>query len=499
MHTIRFIILLSLTLIFSGCHEDKITDDTTEVINPPDKIGTVNIEGITKNIDGVILRNTEISVYQNNKKVGTVFSNNDGFYTIKTLPIDPDQDVTLEYKKDDLSIKYRRFTVGNSEKIISNPLLGKAESADVTQVDTPLANPSDTNFVKLYGYTLLADGTPVRGVNCHAAWDFQILGTAGFWVKEGNRDFSDENGYFEILVPKNKSIYFNTSYLRYPEELWGQCYIEFQNIVSNPLEKWRYNLLGNFSKDQEIFLRNDINIELNMVVIKGRALYCDGTPLSSGNLWGYLGETLGSAPTGIILPGNSFRDSNYVFGPNGEFEFYLEGCKRPNSNYGYGIIIKTNEFEGRSVKFDLLNPENFETINLCIDNRDFPDEFNLKLGNDPLKSYPLGGDNATSGVDKLYTGFSLDYVGDLGESVYFATESVALGIQPIIRLEMWKLRKTSSTSAQVYETTFDAKPKDVVLNFTKIEDNYVYGTINGNVSTPQGKKSIDITFKIYNK
>ena len=157
--------------------------------------------------------------------------------------------------------------------------------------------------------------------------------------------------------------------------------------------------MGAFSSDQEIFLRNDITIELNMVVIKGRALNCYGTPLVSGNLWGFLGETLGSSPSGIILPGNSFRDSNYVFGPNGEFEFYLEGCKRQNANYGIGIIIKSNEFEGRILKFDLIDTENFGNINLCYDNRDFPDEFTMKLGDDQVKIYTEGGDNPTSGID----------------------------------------------------------------------------------------------------
>ena len=504
MYTIKFIILLSLSTIFLGCHKDQITSDTTEVINPPDKIGIVNIEGITKNIDGVILRNTEVSVYQNNKKVGTVYSNQDGFYTTKTLPIDPEQDVTLEYKKDELSVKYRRFTVGNSEKIISNPLLGKAEQEDVSQEDGYLANPSDSNFVKIYGYTLLADGTPVRGVSCSGIWDYQILLNEYLYSYEGTKDFSDENGYFELLVPRGKEIFFNTFYLRYPESTFGQCNIQFQNLQSNPLENWKYNQLGIFDNDHQIQLRNDIVIDLIMVTVKGRALNCNGTPLTSGILRGSIGHTLGSGPNGLILPATSFVDSNFIFGPNGEFEFYAETCRRPNDNYGISVRVSNGDFEGWLQKFDLIEPDNIGDVSLCIDNRDFPDEFTLKLGNDPIKSYPYGGDNATSGLNKLYTGFhlyesrTLD-IGGLNESVYFATESVALGIQPIVRLEMWKLRKIAPANSEVYETTFDAKPEDVILTITKMEDNYVYGTINGNVDTPQGKKSLDITFKIYNK
>ena len=89
MRTIKFIIWISLINIIIGCQKDSITSDVTEVINPPTQIGTVNIQGTIKNIDGVILRNTEVSVYQDNKKVGTVTSNAEGFYSTKSLPIDP--------------------------------------------------------------------------------------------------------------------------------------------------------------------------------------------------------------------------------------------------------------------------------------------------------------------------------------------------------------------------------------------------------------------------
>ncbi|MBK7700020.1 MAG: hypothetical protein IPJ39_15480 [Saprospiraceae bacterium] len=110
---------------------------------------------------------------------------------------------------------------------------------------------------------------------------------------------------------------------------------------------------------------------------------------------------------------------------NGEFEFYLEGCKRQNANYGIGINIKSNDFEGRTLKFDLIDTENFGNVNLCYDNRDFPDEFSMKLGDDQVKIYTEGGDNPTSGIDKLWTGFGIDD-GQNGEDVYFITESIAL-------------------------------------------------------------------------
>ena len=75
----------------------------------------------------------------------------------------------------------------------------------------------------------------------------------------------------------------------------------------------------------------------------------------------------------------------------------------------------------------------------------------------------------------------------------------SLGIQKINGLQMEKGRKTGKNIVEIYETTFKANPNDLVLNITKIEDPYVSGTINGSVVTPSGSKSIDISFRIYNK
>lgn len=74
-----------------------------------------------------------------------------------------------------------------------------------------------------------------------------------------------------------------------------------------------------------------------------------------------------------------------------------------------------------------------------------------------------------------------------------------LGIQKINGLQMEKGRKTGKNIVEIYETTFKANPDDLVLNITKIEDPHVSGTINGTVVTSSGPKSIDISFRIYNK
>ena len=54
--------------------------------------------------------------------------------------------------------------------------------------------------------------------------------------------------------------------------------------------------------------------------------------------------------------------------------------------------MKENNFEGRVSVDNLNNPDNIGVANLCDDYNDYPDDFTLKLGDEPVKNYLLGGD-----------------------------------------------------------------------------------------------------------
>ena len=432
-----WILTYSLLTMLLGCNKDKIITDIDEQIDPPKEVGLINIKGVIKSIDGVLLPDVVVSVHQNGKKVGSLHSDQSGNYSTKLMPIDPLIPVTLEYEKLGLNVSYKRFDADNSQTKIYNPLLGRnSNDSSVTYENLILASPSDSNLVKIWGYTKLANGTPVRGVKCDAAWEYRELTQNFVLIKYGVSAYSDDNGYFELLVPKNKTIFLNTFYLKYPDSWFGQCRIEFQNIIENPLKRWGYNEIGQFNADTEILLRNDINIDIIRLNVKGYALRCDGSPVKSGYFQGNISYYFGI----LQLPLNSFIDSNYVFGPSGEFQFYIEACKTPGYNYGIGVTIREGDFEGQINVSNIDNPENLGDIKLCIDLNDYPDEFSLKLGNDPLKNYLQGADNPYTGKENIHSSFRIDN-GNLSESVYLNIENIKIGVQPISFLEMWLSKK----------------------------------------------------------
>lgn len=495
LHNGYWIITCSLMIMLSSCNKDRILTDIDEQIDLPKEVGLINIKGVIKSIDGVLLPNVIVSVHQNGKKVGSLLSDQSGNYSTASMPIDPLIPVTLEYQKQGLNVSYKRFDADNAQIKIFNPLLGKVTNdTSVTYENLVLSSPSDSNFVKIWGYTKLDNGTPVRGVECFAGWEYRLYNPNFLAMRKGVSSYTNDDGYFELLVPKNKLIYLRTFYQKYPNSLFGQCQLEFQNLVENPLKKFRYNEIGPFNNDTEILLRKDIHIDILMLNVKGRALRCDGSTVRSGYLEGFIYYYIGT----LQLPLNSFIDSNYVFGPNGEFQFYIEACKTPGYNYGIGVGIREGDFESQIVVPNIDNTENLGELKLCRDNTDYPDEFSLKLGNDPLNYYLYGGDLPLSGKEHIQGGFS-NKNGDLSETVYLTIKNITTGVQPITSLEMWRTKKVSEGIYQVYEKPFIAQPADVVLTITKIEVPYVSGTITGMVNTTQGVKTLDIAFKIYNK
>ncbi|MBK9270647.1 MAG: hypothetical protein IPM48_03535 [Saprospiraceae bacterium] len=492
-------LFLIIALVLFSCHKDKISIDIHEEDPSPKKIGAVNIEGTIKNIDGVLLPNVLITAFQNNRKAGSVWTNQFGYYSTKSIPLDPEQAVTLEFNKEEYDLKYRRFSEAKREKITANLLMGNAETPDVKEEPVIWQNPSDTGYVKLWGYAKLSNGTPVRGVKFTALWEFRVF-TSLLWGKGPVHDYSDENGYFELLVPKDRDIYLNSYYQRFSNDIFEQCIIEFQNIVPNELDRWRYNFLGQFDNDHEVPLRNDIEIDLIMITFKGKAQFCDGTPVQKGILYGAIGIRMGNDTNGGLFPHFVFTDSNFNFGPNGEFEFYLEGCRKPNLNYGFYIRIRTLDYEGELRKFELNSANGILDVKLCYDLIDYPDELYYKLGNDPIRYLRSGGDNPYSGLDHLTTGFDT-LIGDYKETIYFAVENFKLGEQAINNLQLWKSSKDPNfNSWVVFEITFITKPEDVILTITGINGRYVEGNIIGSVATiNQGILPLEIYFNIYNK
>jgi len=490
--------LLSVILIFSACNKDSVLINKKVDISPPEVIDGAVVKGMISSNSGEILEGVSIEIYQNDQKIGKVYSDDKGNYSTQSVTIKPDSPVTLKYDKENFEKKYRRYDF--EENIIQKKdlIMGiKSDSSNVNKEEFDLVNPTDTNLIKLYGYAKLADGTPVAGVNCSAVWKYHISGGkySALWVRKHISDFTDEDGYFEVLVPKREIVHFIAYKTRYPGRLIGSCGVSFSD--ENPtgkLSDWHYMEIGSFTEDFEVDLRNDIVFETLRTTVIGKVVRCDGTPVMIGDLRVSLIYDSWFTLTSEVI-------KNYSFGQNGEFEVYLETCPFPNKTENYyvkvSVIDSSVNFSGFE-QVDFNENIDFGEVKLCVDNRDFPDEFELTIES-VTRIYPEGGDYTQSGLDKLQTGFYYKD-GNYREDVYLATDIVELGVVPIRRFKMCKgIKRDNENVVDIYETTFDAKPEDVTMTITKIEDHYVYGNIVGNVETPRGRKPVSATFKIYNK
>ena len=496
-YTNSFILLL-LLLTLGSCHKDSIYSEMDEEVSPPILVEATYIVGEVKNTNGQAIAGAHISVYQNEKKIGELFSDQNGKYSTANLPIDPSYEVTLEFQKEAYDTKYRRIVAMPKDKVEINATMGIKQAPDGSEYKSEvLLNPSDTNYVKLWGYAKLQDGTPIKGVYCTVVWKYTIIGDKYFWFQGSARDYSDENGYFELLVPKDSTMHFRTSYTRYPKNILAQCPVQFQNLdhpSAGLPPTYGFNDLGKLYADTEVVLRNDIVFETIGTRVIGIASRCDGSPVQHGIINGYLMH-MGLFPVAINF------DSNYVFGPNGEFELLLETCNNDQyTNLAVNIIIEDTDakFKGRITNTNFQAQMDVGSFTLCEDLKDYPDKFEVKLGDDPLRVYEVGGDSPSSGVNNLVIGFNKND-GTYGEDIFLLVDNIDLGVIPIKRLELWKDKKIGDKLWEVYETTFDAKPEDVVLTITKMEGKYVYGNVNGVVNTPQGPKELMIDFEIYNK
>jgi hypothetical protein len=364
----------------------------------------------------------------------------------------------------------------------------------ITKENYDIANPSDTNLVKIYGYAKLKDGTPVPGVSCSAVWKYYISSWGQvLFFQEYNSDFSDQDGYFEILVPKSKIIHFIATKKRYPDQLLASCFEFFSD--KNPvgeLSQRDYMELGEFENDHEVNLRQDIEFLTLRGNVKGKVLSCEGLPVENGKIKLMLWFK-------NFVP--YFIKQNYFSFNNGEFDLSFEICPIENStpdDYKIKVFVEDtiSKYSGeKEIAYSEIT--DLGNINLCFDDNEHPGELSLTLGTEE-KLFPRAFDNERSGKNELQLSFLYEN-GDEYHSVYLATDQIQVGEVPVLWFKYWKGKKQNDGTVQIYETTFDAKPDEVKMTITKIENDYIYGNVVGNVNTPKGRKPVTATFRAYNK
>lgn len=477
--------------VLIACNKDTIDVKEDVVTDPPTEVKGPFVEGIIRNIVGEPMSQVVIDIYQDNKKIGSTQSDAKGKYHTIGTEIKGGTPVTLKYSKADFNTSFRRMTFEEDKGLKRNVHLASLESfkSQGTNEIKEIENP-DSTFIKIFGYLKSASGEPIAGAKCYLSgrfipeldW-FNIYATA----------VSDENGYVELLAKKDSEFMLRAWYNMFPSRSIS--------IGCNYLLHDSDTPLGPFSEEHQIQFANDAIIEKVTKTFKGKALKCNGDPVRNGkvNLSYRIDEN-------HFFPyGQSFADSTFQFGPEGDFEITLSSC-----NYFHKgdyrelkaafVLIEDNDAVDKTgtKTIDISQTTDFGIVELCDDPNEYPFDFDLTLGDESFSDFESSGDYFRSGKNTISASFT-HIQGDIKREVFLKLENIAIGSVPIKHLIMNKYKILGENYFQQLGQSFNIKDSDLNCTITKIEDRYVYGNIDVDVDTPDGVKPLLVNFKIYDK
>ena len=209
-------IALSLFILFAlGCQEDSIIETSSEELSDPVIVESTLLEGKVTSISNEGLSDVVVDLFQSSEHIGQVITDGNGSYTSEGIAILPDIEVTLKFSKEEYILKQRRVNI-QTTRVTSDVTLALEAEVNSRIDQEIIADAADTSLVRVFGYCLLQDGTPVPGVSCTALWEYDCFGTNTLFLSKAFRDISDQDGYFECYVEKGIEILFDAELWRFP-------------------------------------------------------------------------------------------------------------------------------------------------------------------------------------------------------------------------------------------------------------------------------------------
>lgn len=268
--------LLALALLLAiGCRKERITDDSNTTIDPPTQVETTVVSGVVLN-DGEPVPGATIDVYQGEALKGTITANAKGEFTTGSLSLKLGTTVTFLAKKDALVTTPKRI-VANAPAVnnvkINMPDPGLSFSGPINY-----DNPGSADWVNISGYITGSDGTPAPNVTVGILYGVKPNGAAfeayGSWLIS-----TDENGYYEGLLPKDSVLHLFALEANYARSHY-RCEARFLNEGDLFSNVWPLETLGRFTEDTQLPTINNAYIPANTAEITGQAADCNGNPLS---------------------------------------------------------------------------------------------------------------------------------------------------------------------------------------------------------------------------
>lgn len=310
-------IFLLIILLFSCRKEEIILDDPQTNIDPPIEIEGAVYEGkvfdISEDLEGV-----EIDVYQNELLVGKIKTDENGFYSTKELLLDKGPEVTFAIEKENYLAKYKRSDSDQGFYPDHHLPIYPVELANIG-TSAILENPGNSELVKVFGTITDIDGNPIPDVWCIVGYNFMQIDPNTVRV-EAAYEYSDNNGYFEILVDGSNDLHFLGG--DYGDQI--SC-IDFINRDDETGAAFNlpFQYIGQITDDFEIIELPNLSTEEIAYSVTGTLLNCDGSTVSAG---------LGTAKVRYSQAGFSHSTNTFdvIFDNQGNFEIDFDLCSAQN-------------------------------------------------------------------------------------------------------------------------------------------------------------------------
>lgn len=271
---VQYFLALALLLAI-GCRKERITNNTDTTIDPPTQVETTVVSGVVLN-DGDPVPGASIEVYEGETLKGSISANAKGEFNTGSLSLQLGATITFLAKKDALVTTPKRI-VANAPAVnnvkINMPDPGLSFSGPINY-----DNPGSAEWVTISGYITSPDGTPVPKVLLGIMYGVEPLG-AGFQATGGSWLIAtDENGYYEGLLPRDSVLYMFALQAR-SGETYFHCGGDFLNKSDLFPNVWPLEILGRFTGDTQLPTMNNAYVPASAVEVTGTAADCNGNPL----------------------------------------------------------------------------------------------------------------------------------------------------------------------------------------------------------------------------
>lgn len=334
---------LVLVLFLTSCRKESLTlIDEVETENPQQIIGAF-FKGQITTPKGAA-SGAKVDVYQNEKIIGTVTCNATGAFNTQGIKIDTTSHVTFAVNHEDFNIRAKRVSGNSKTQDLGKIKLSKDQVIPTEQ--TYLNNPGSNDLIVISGYVKNTAGQPALA---EVLIIYDIIETAPFMYEvKGDGMVTDENGYYEFLMPKNQIFYYYVQQaLCNPKLLTADQERIFDGAF--PVQK-----IGPFQSNVALptlnnAIANSDGIEEQQVSFITGGLQCDGNIVNNGMLDGTLTKGTQTfkirmaAVSGFFFYGQSFCIKQENLNATWKLQFTITDFENVKKSQQYNIDITSKD------------------------------------------------------------------------------------------------------------------------------------------------------------